>query len=192
MSRRRILVGSFAAAAAALSLTGAVAFACITPATVNLSTAEGRPGDLVTITGKSFGVAPAATNVEIRWVAPNGRLLAEAVPTADGTFSASFNVPDGPPGFYAIVAVQRDASGVDWPGTPGRALFEVKNVQAAPAPQQPAQSFTPSADPSGSTFPLALVATLGVVGLVLFTGGFVAVTRSRKAAMPAPAPVRRD
>ncbi|MGH9223513.1 MAG: hypothetical protein ACRD2W_06930 [Acidimicrobiales bacterium] len=193
MSRRRVLVGSFAAVAAAIAVTGAAAFACITPASINLSTAAGRPGDVVTISGKSFSVpAGNPTGVQIYWAAPNGKLLAEATPTAEGTFETTFRVPDGPPGFYQVVAVLRAADGADVAGTPGRALFEVQNVQAAPAPAPEIQSFTPTADPSGSTFPLALVIGLGVVGLVLFTGGFVAVTRSRKAVAPAPSPVRED
>ena len=193
MSYRRVIVGSFGAVAAALAVTGAAAFACITPATINLSKAEGRPGDQITITGKSFGVPPGVTSpVQIMWAAPNGKLLAEAMPTAEGTFSATFAVPDGMPGFYSIVAVQRDVSGIDVPGTPGRALFEIQNVQATPAPQPQVRSFTPTADPSGSTFPLALVIGLGVVGLVLFAGGFVAVTRSRKSVSTTPSPVRRD
>jgi len=195
MIRRRVLVGTFSAVAAALAVTGAAAaaFACITPATISLSTAAGRPGDNVTITGKSFSVpAGNPTGVQIFWGGAGGRLLAEAAPSGEGTFSAAFTVPDVAPGFYQVVAVLRDANNTDVAGTPGRALFEVQNVQArAPAPPE-VQSFTPSADPTGSTFPLALVIGLGVVGLALFTGGFVAVTRSRRAAAPAPARIRTD
>ena len=193
MSRRRVIVGSFAALAAALAVTSAAAFVCVTPATVNLSTAEGRPGDVITINGSSFSMpANVTTGVQIRWGGSDGTVLAVALPDATGNFKTTFTVPDGPPGFYAVAAVLKDASGNDVSGTPGRAMFEVKNVQALPAPPPQARSFTPTADPTGSSFPVALVIGLGVVGLVLFMGGFVAVTRSRRSTSPTPARVRQD
>lgn len=192
MSLRRAAISSLAALGTALAVTGAAAFACITPASVNLSTAEGRPGDVVTVTGKSFTMPPGVTTgVQVRWKAGDGPLLVEAVPDATGTFTARFTVPDGPPGYYPIVAVLRDASGQDVPGTPGRALFQIRNPQAAPAPEPVMGTFTP-ADSSGSNFPIAMVTALGVVGLLLFAGGFIAVTRARRGDRAQPAPVRRN
>ncbi|MEW6155318.1 MAG: hypothetical protein AB1673_15235 [Actinomycetota bacterium] len=192
MSKLRAVAGSLVAAGAVVVAAGATAFACVTPAVINLSTAEGRPGQVVTVTGKAFSAPPGSSGVEVRWAAPNGVLLAQAMPDGDGTFTTTFTVPDGPPGFYSVVAVLRDADGADVAGTPGRAMFELRTVAAAPTAEPDLQAFTPVAEPVGSSFPVALVAGLGVVGLVLFAGGFVAVTRTRRTSRPVPAPVRRD
>jgi hypothetical protein len=45
---------------------------------------------------------------------------------------------------------------------------------------------------SGSSFPIVLAVGLGVVGRALFAGGFVAVSRSRRAKAPASVAVRQD
>lgn len=193
MSLRRVFVGSFAAVGAAVTLASAAAFACITPAAINLSTATGRPGDVVTISGTSFKMPEnVTTGVQIRWKTPDGPLLAQAMPDVNGAFSTTFKVPDGPPGYYVVAAVLRDASGQDVPSTPGRALFEVQGAVATPVTAPPARTFTETSGTSGSTFPLVLVVGLGVVGLGLFAGGFVAVSRTRRAKAPASAPVRQD
>jgi hypothetical protein len=193
MSLRRRLVGFVAVTGSAVAVTGAVSFACITPASVNLSTASGKVGDVLTVTGSSFSMpANATTGVQIRWKSPEGPLLSEVRPDDAGNFKTTITIPDGPPGYYVITAVLKDASGNDVPGTPGRALFEVRTEAAAPAPEPAAPTFTPSAGSDGSTFPLALVIGLGVVGLVLFAGGFLAVARFRRSSAPAPSPVRRD
>ena len=193
MSLRRRLVGFLAATGPAVAVTGAVSFACITPASVNLSTASGNVGDVLTVTGSDFSMpANATTGVQIRWRGPDGPLLAVVRPDDAGRFKTTVTVPDGPPGYYMILAVLKDASGNDAPGTPGRALFEVRTEVAAPAPEPVAPTFTPTAGSDGSPFPLALVIGLGVVGLVLFAGGFLAVARSRRGAAPTPSPIRRD
>ncbi len=193
MSLRRVLVGSVAALGAAVTLASAAAFACITPAAVNLSTATGKPGDVVTMTGTSFKMPEGtSTGVQIRWKTPDGPLLAQVIPDANGAFSATFKVPDGPPGYYVIAAVLKDATGQDVPSTPGRALFEVQGAVAPPVTPAPARTFTESSGTPGSSFPIILVGSLGVVGLALFAGGFVAVSRSRKAKAPAAAAVRQD
>ena len=185
-------VAAGAAVAAALSVAGSTAFACIAPATLNLSSAAGRPGDVITVKGQSWQSPSQAgtTPVRIHWHSPQGQVLGQAVVDGQGSFETAITIPDGPPGFYAITGVQRDDQGSDAPGTPSRALFEIRNPAAAPAPEPAASTFTPTAEPEGSSFPLALVMGLGAVGLLLFAGGFIAVTRSRR--QPAtPAPVRR-
>lgn len=190
---KRAVLTSAGGLGAAVALAGATAFACITPATLNLSSAAGRPGDVVTVTGKSWRpdgatVAP----VRIHWHSTQGRVLAEALPDDQGNFTATVTIPDGPPGFYAVTGVLRDENGVDAPGTPSRALFEIRNPAAVAAPEPARSTFTPTAEPEGSTFPLAIVMGLGAVGLVLFAGGFIAVTRGRRPETATPAPVRRD
>jgi len=182
-----------AAAAAAVAVAGATAFACIAPATLNLSSAAGRPGDVITVKGQSWQApspAGASTPVRIHWHSPQGEVLGQAAVDTQGSFEATVTIPDGPPGFYAITGVQRDDQGGDAPGTPSRALFEIRSPTAVPAPEPAASTFTPTAEPGGSSFPLALVTGLGAVGLLLFAGGFVAVTRSRRSESPAPERVR--
>ena len=193
VSLRRAVVASFATVGAAVAVLGASAFACITPATLNLSSAAGRPGDVITVSGSSWQLGDSNTvPVRVHWHAVGGAVLAEALPDQQGNFKTTITIPDGPPGYYAVTAVMRDASGADAPGTPSRALFEIRNPAAAPPPEPAVSTFTPTAEPSGSTFPLAMVMGLGVVGLVLFAGGFIAVTRGRRSAAGTPSPVRRD
>ncbi len=194
MSLRRVFVGSVAAAGAAVALAGAAAFACIAPSAVNLSTATGKPGDVVTVNGTNWRMPPGSTTngVEVHWKAPTGPLLATAVPDANGAFKTSFTIPDGPAGFYVVAAVMKDANGQDVEGTPGRAIFEVQGATSTPVTNAPARTFTESSGSSGSSFPIVLVAGLGAVGLALFAGGFVAVGRSRRAKAPVSAPVWRD
>ena len=193
VSSRRVCIGGAAAVAAGLALAGATAFACVTPATLNLSSAEGRPGDVVTVTGKSWRPdSNITTPVRIHWHSTQGPLLAQVVPDDIGEFTTTVTIPDGAPGFYAITGVLRDDSGADAPGTPSRALFEIRNPTATPVTEPPRSTFTPVAEPQASTFPLALVMGLGAVGLVLFAGGFIAVSRGRRTGAATPAPVRRD
>lgn len=197
MSRGVLPVGSrsvgavAAAVATALSVAGATAFACIAPATLNLSTAAGRPGDVITVSGQSWRPdSNSNAPVRIHWHSTSGVVLATAVPDQQGSFETSITIPDGPPGFYAVTGVLRDEQGADAPGTPSRALFEIRNPAAVPAPEPAASTFTPTAEPEGSSFPLALVMGLGAVGLVLFAGGFIAVSRGRRTDPATPARVR--
>lgn len=194
MSLRRVLVGSVAAVGATVTLAAGVAFACITPSAVNLSTATGKVGDVVTINGTNWRMPQGSTTngIEVHWKAPNGPLLATAVPDANGTFKTDFTIPDGPPGYYVVAAVMKDAQGLDVEGTPGRAIFEVQGLPAPPVTNAPARPFTENSGSSGSSFPIVLVVGLGVVGLALFAGGFVAVSRSRRAKAPASAAIRSD
>ena len=191
MTGRRVRVSSLVfAAATAIAVTGATAFACITPAGLNLSTAQGRPGDVVTISGTSWNASGSPDGVQIRWAAPDGPLLAQVMPTDDGKFTTSFKVPAAAAGFYSIVGVLRDATGNDAAGTPSRVLFEIQNPVATPVTQPPAPTITPTPNDGGSSFPLAIVIGLGAIGLVLFAGGFAAVARTRRTAHPQPQPAR--
>jgi len=133
-----------------------------------------------------------STGVQIRWKTPDGPLLAQVVPDVNGSFSATFKVPDGPPGYYVIAAVLKDATGQDVPSTPGRALFEVQGPAPTPVTAAPARTFTETSGSPGSSFPIILAVGLGVAGLALFAGGFVAVSRSRRAKAPASVAVRHD
>src|SRR5919112_1924017 len=124
--RRRVAV-AFGAAAAATIVAGAAAFACTNLATLNLSSAAGKPGDSVTVTGSSFRVdsanVSASDPVVLRWNGTEGTELARVQPDKAGNISATFAIPEGQPGYYVIVATQKDAQGVDAYGTPARASF---------------------------------------------------------------------
>src|SRR5262249_15684162 len=150
-----------------------------------LSTASGRVGDVITISGKDFKRPEGSTaQIEVHWQATDGKLLATAVPDVNGAFSTTFKVPDGPPGYYVITTDLKDP-GVQPPSNAhGVVLFEVQGAAVSPDTVARARTFTETSGPSGSSFPMLLVLSLGVVGLGLFAGGFVAVSRSRRAKVP--------
>ncbi|MDQ3643046.1 MAG: hypothetical protein M3450_16660 [Actinomycetota bacterium] len=72
------------------------------------------------MTGSSFAVgrgdAPTLP-VQLRWNGVDGMVLAEATPDRAGNISATFTVPDGMPGYYVLVATQKDA-GASTPTAP--------------------------------------------------------------------------
>ena len=190
--RRRVpLFGALVATA--VVLTAAMAFACTNLATLNLSSASGKPGDGIIVTGSSFRMpANVTTGVQLRWNALDGPVLAEATPDKAGNFSTTVTIPDAQPDVYVLVAVLRDAKGADTSGTPARAQFQVLGGAGKPAPAGTSgQVVAGTATQSSSAVPFALLFALGALGLGLFLAGFVAVARqARKGEAPTPAPVR--
>ena len=187
----------FAAAAAASLVVGTAAFACTNLATLNLSSTAGKGGDVITVTGSSFqvgrGDAPTLP-VKFHWNSVDGPVLAEVTPDRAGNVSATFAVPDGAPGYYILVATQKDARGIDTYGTPARASFQIlgPNGQSVVAPVGGSAAATLPSEPS-STGVIALTVGLGALGLALFGAGFVAFVRQARAATaPAAAPARRS
>ncbi len=187
----------FGVVAMATVMAGVAAFACTNLATLNLSSPTGNVGDNVTVTGSSFrvGKAPEPTNpVQLHWNGVDGPVLAQAMPDKAGNISASFAIPEGQPGYYVIVATQRNAQGVDEYGTPARASFQILGPGGESVVQQPGtQAPTGVASDPSSTGIIALTAGLGVLGLALFGAGFTAFVRqARRREVPAASPVRRD
>ena len=130
--RRKSLLGLLGLAAAVLVGLAAGAYACTNLSAINLSTGAARPGDRVTATGTSFGgggcgCRPRGVSpVEVHWNGRNGPVVAEANADTVGNISATFSVPDAKPGYYTIVATQRDLElNMDYYGTPAIASFEV-------------------------------------------------------------------
>lgn len=195
--RSRMVVGA-ALGVVAVMFLGAAAWACTNLATLNLSAPAGKPGDALTITGSSFRVprnaGEALNPVLLRWNGVDGPVMAEAVPDPAGNISASVQIPDGQPGYYVIVAQQRNAFGADEYGTPARAAFQILGPNGQSV-VQPTGSQTPSSvtsDPS-STGMIALTAGLGVLGLALFGSGFAVFAReARRRAVPATVATDRD
>ena len=186
----------FAASAVASLVVGAAAFACTNLATLNLSSTAGKAGDVVTVTGSSFAVgrgdAPTFP-VQLRWNGVDGMVLAETTPDRAGNISATFTVPEGMPGYYVLVATQRNAQGVDTYGTPARASYQIlgPNGQSVVTPAASAAGASVASEPS-STGIIALTVGLGVLGLALFATGSIAFVRQTRAtAAAATAPVRR-
>ena len=184
MTKPRIL-GFFGTAAAVLTLLGVTAYACTNLASLNLSSATGRPGDPITLTGSSFnticvcGPQVPPTPVKIRWNGIKGEVMAEMMPDKAGTISASFTVPDARPGYYVIVATQYDETyHIDAAGTPARATFEVLTAtgQSVVGSGEVATA-SPSTDETTSTALIALTVALGALGLGLFAGGSMALVR---------------
>ncbi|HTJ74106.1 MAG TPA: hypothetical protein VL337_01970 [Acidimicrobiales bacterium] len=191
MSLKKKATLAVATAAAVLVVVAAGAFACTNLATLNLSSTAGKAGDTVTVTGTSFAVARdggPSLPVVLHWNGVDGAVLAQAVPDSAGNISATFTVPDGLPGYYVLVATQRDAKGVDTYGTPARASYQIlgPNGQSVVKPAIAPDAGAPVPAGSSSTGIVALTAALGLIGLGLFGAGFVSLIRPTRAA-PTPA-----
>ena len=197
MNLRKKVTTVFGAAAAASVIAGAAAFACTNLATLNLSSTAGKAGDQVTVTGSSFRVnsanLAASDAVVLRWNGTEGTELARVQPDKAGNISASFAIPEGQPGYYVIVATQKDAKGVDAYGTPARASFQIlgANGQSVVTPAVSSAGSTVASSPSSSGI-IALTVGLGALGLALFGAGFVAFVRqARRRDVPVTAQVRK-
>lgn len=117
------------------------AWACLNLATLNLSANRGPAGARITATGAGYSTVAPVAPVVLRWNGTDGPELARVVPTRAGELRATFTIPEGVPGYYVIVGVQRDAAGVDRYGTPSRASYQITGP-AAPAPP-PATTVAP-------------------------------------------------
>ena len=197
MNLRKKVTTVFGAAAAASVIAGAAAFACTNLATLNLSSTAGKAGDSVTVTGSSFRVnsanVAASDPVVLRWNGTEGTELARVQPDKAGNISATFEIPEGQPGYYVIVATQKDAKGVDAYGTPARASFQIlgANGQSVVTPAVSSAGSTVASSPSSSGI-IALTVGLGALGLALFGAGFVAFVRqARRRDVPVTASVRK-
>ena len=197
MNLRKKVTTVFGAAAAASVIAGAAAFACTNLATLNLSSTAGKAGDQVTVTGSSFRVnaqnLSASDAVVLRWNGTEGTELARVMPDKAGNISATFAIPEGQPGYYVIVATQKNAQGVDAYGTPARASFQIlgANGQSVVTPAVSSAGSTVASSPSSSGI-IALTVGLGALGLALFGAGFVAFVRqARRRDVPVTASVRK-
>ena len=126
----------------------------------------------------------------LHWNGVDGATLAQVQPDKAGNISATFTVPDGQPGYYVIVATQRDAKGADVYGTPARASYQIlgPNGQSVVQPvSSPAGTVGTESSSSGI---IALTVGLGALGLALFGAGFIAFVRQARRA-PAAAAVRK-
>jgi hypothetical protein len=196
MNLRKKVTTVFGAAAAASVIAGAAAFACTNLATLNLSSTAGKAGDSVTVTGSSFRVGSGSTATDpvvLRWNGVEGNELASVTPDKAGNISATFAIPQGQPGYYVIVATQKNAQGVDAYGTPARASFQIlgANGQSVVTPAVSSAGSTVASSPSSSGI-IALTVGLGALGLALFGAGFVAFVRqARRRDVPVTASVRK-
>ena len=194
MNLRKKVSLVFGSAAAATVIAGAAAFACTNLATLNLSSSAGKAGDTVTVTGSSFNVN--STNVAnsfpvvLKWNGVEGATLAQVQPDKAGNISATFTVPDGQPGYYVIVAVQRNATGADVYGTPARASYQILGPNGQSVVTPAATTAGAVGSESSSSGIIALTVGLGALGLALFGAGFIAFVRQARRA-PAAATVRK-
>jgi hypothetical protein len=195
MNLRKKVAVVFGSATTAMIIAGAAAFACTNLATLNLSSSAGKAGDVVTVTGSSFRVnardVAASDPVVLHWNGVDGATLAEVKPDRAGNISATFTVPEGQPGYYVIVATQRDARGVDAYGTPARASYQILGPNGQSVVQPVGSSAGIVGSETSSSGIIALTVGLGALGLALFGAGFIAFVRQARRA-PAAATVRRD
>ncbi len=194
MNLRKKVSVVFGSAAAATVIAGAAAFACTNLATLNLSSSAGQAGDTVTVTGSSFRVnardVAASDAVVLHWNGVDGAVLAETKPDKAGNISATFTVPEGQPGYYVIVATQRDAKGVDAYGTPARASYQILGPNGQSVVQPVGSTAGNVGTETSSSGIIALTVGLGALGLALFGAGFIAFVRQARRA-PAAATVRK-
>ncbi len=217
MGRRGRQVGwSLTALGAFLAVVGSAAFACTNLATINLSTAMGKPGEAVTVTGTGFlanadempmdgmvmemgpgssgmGDMPTRSPVVLRWNGTDGPVLSQAVPDRSGTISVVFDIPDTPAGHYTVMAVQKNPQGFDVYGTPARATIQVLGPGQS-RPDAARGSGSPGGDGQTSSIGLlALTVGLGVLSLGLVGAGSVAAARARsRRRVPARVDSARD
>ncbi len=194
MNLRKKVSVVFGSAAAATVIAGAAAFACTNLATLNLSSSAGQAGDTVTVTGSSFRVnardVAASDAVVLHWNGVDGATLAEVKPDKAGNISATFTVPEGQPGYYVLVATQRDSKGVDAYGTPARASYQILGPNGQSVVQPVGSTAGNVGTETSSSGIIALTVGLGALGLALFGAGFIAFVRQARKA-PAAATVRK-
>jgi hypothetical protein len=195
MNLRSKVAVVFGSAAAATIVAGAAAFACTNLATLNLSSASGKAGDTVTVTGSSFNVnskdVTQSFPVILHWNGVDGAALAQVQPDKAGNVSATFTVPDGQPGYYVIVATQRDPkTNADVYGTPARASYQILGPNGQSVVTPAASTAGTVGTSSSSSGIIALTVGLGALGLALFGAGFIAFVRQARRA-PATAAVRK-
>lgn len=129
----------------AIALTGlmllgsmAAAWACTALATIEVKPSAGVSGQQVSGAGYGFHggtwAGPSPQPVEVRWQTANGPVLASVLPTPSGNVKFSFTLPDGAPGYYTVIASQKDPSGKQVNGGPARATIALNNPpkQAVP------------------------------------------------------------
>ncbi|MFP5317401.1 MAG: hypothetical protein ACLGI2_03800, partial [Acidimicrobiia bacterium] len=186
MNLRRKVAVAFGSAATATVIAGAAAFACTNLATLNLSSSAGKAGDTVTVTGSSFRVnsqnVANSDTVVLHWNGVDGATLAEVKPDRAGNISATFTVPDGQPGYYVLVATQRNAAGQDGYGTPARASYQILGPNGQSVVQPASSPAGTVATESSSSGIIALTVGLGALGLALFGAGFIAFVRQARKA----------
>lgn len=105
---RRALAAGAVAAGAGVALTGSLAWACTSLATLSSSSTAARPGEQVEIVGRGYD---GNEEVSVRFDSREGEVVATAQPDGQGAFRASVAVPPLRPGVHALVATQADATG---------------------------------------------------------------------------------
>jgi hypothetical protein len=100
-----------------------IAFACGNISTLELSPATGLAGTVATVTGANWR---NSETVVLHWNGADGTEVGRLTSDAKGAISGSFTVPrEAIPGYYVVVATQRDEKGADAYGTPARGNFQV-------------------------------------------------------------------
>jgi hypothetical protein len=161
-------------------------------ATIVLTSAVGKAGDVVTVHGASF--QPEGPEVILHLKGGGKQLTQPAKVDKAGKIQVSFTMPEGIPGYYIIEALQRDARGINAYGTPALASFQIlgRNGQSVVSRQETsAESTVPYATSSSGV--IALTVGLSALGISLYGAGFIAFVRqARGIDVPITASVRRN
>lgn len=162
---------AIAAAAGCMIAVGAwagAAWACTAVASVDVEGRSGAPGSKQVVKGLAFGDG----EVELRWNAPDGALLAKATGPA---FSVPVTIPESAPGVYYLVGVQRDAGGKVWKAPASFEVLAPGDVAAQPSSVNAGAGLAASSAADRGTSPLALGVGLLVAGAVVLVAGITVV-----------------
>ena len=184
MKARRAALALSGGVVAAVTLLAGLAWACTNFIRIDsLAAPQGAPLRTTLVHGTG---APARGDVELRWNAVGGPVLARTQADASGVFSAQIQVPDVTPGVYVLLAESQ--------GYVARAAVGVGVSSSG----QPGYTLNSSSQPASSSPHRSLAIGIGVLalGLVGLGAGAVAVSSRRRrvlvAAPTAAAALRHD
>lgn len=164
-----------------LALLGSTAWAC-TAFTSLTGPKAGVAQSQVTVEGESLiRERDADQEVELRWNASDGPLLAKVTTDNVGSLSATVTVPDVAPGIYFIMAIAGDAGVARMsfevlPSAGGGVAGTGNRVPGFVDSEQVAQ---PVADTSSSVVPGVILLSVGLVLLTVGCGALVVQSRRR-------------
>lgn len=195
MRTRRVLVG-MSLGAAAVGLVASTAWACISGPTLNVSPAQAKPGQQVSLSGFSYnGELP----IVVRFNALDGPVLGTFTPV-EGRFgdpeslAGTVTIPAGAKaGSYVLIATQSNPDG-SLAQVPVRALVTVTATGALPvvgapvAPVEVGRPVGPALSHSSVHTGALVLVGLGAGGIAMFLAGAASLLAGRRGtAAPAPA-----
>lgn len=171
--RQKVMVAALTAAAG-VTLTTSLAFACTSLATLSSNSSSARPGEQVEVAGRGYrGGDSESEKVSVRFDTPRGEVVATAAPDSEGAFTAAVAVPDLAPGPHVLVVTQSDGAGGTITATASLPFTVVggAGVASTSSPAvipSPVRTISPAPEPVGTSSGMPLLSTL-TLGWLAFT-----------------------